>query len=51
MGEHSPGRVDRMREEPLSKGQVIYKGKKGHILSLDGKSGDFLSLELLLKTV
>ncbi|XP_056389941.1 nuclear receptor corepressor 2 isoform X7 [Hyla sarda] len=38
MGEHSPGRVDRMREEPLSKGQVIYKGKKGHILSLDGNS-------------
>ncbi|XP_044131598.1 nuclear receptor corepressor 2 isoform X6 [Bufo gargarizans] len=38
MGEHSPGRVDRMREEPLSKGQVIYKGKKGHILSLDGSS-------------
>ncbi|XP_063820660.1 nuclear receptor corepressor 2 isoform X13 [Pseudophryne corroboree] len=38
MGESSPGRVDRMREEPLSKGQVIYKGKKGHILSLDGSS-------------
>ncbi|XP_066459469.1 nuclear receptor corepressor 2 isoform X6 [Eleutherodactylus coqui] len=38
MGENSPGRVDRMREEPLSKGQVIYKGKKGHILSLDGNS-------------
>ncbi|XP_069817052.1 nuclear receptor corepressor 2 isoform X13 [Dendropsophus ebraccatus] len=43
MGENSPGRVDRMREEPLSKGQVIYKGKKGHILSLDGKSGSSAS--------
>ncbi|KAM4049939.1 nuclear receptor corepressor 2 isoform 4-T4 [Anomaloglossus baeobatrachus] len=45
MGENSPGRVDRMREEPLSKGQVIYKGKKGHILSLDGNSASQNSKE------
>ncbi|XP_077149356.1 nuclear receptor corepressor 2 isoform X7 [Ranitomeya variabilis] len=45
MGENSPGRVDRMREEPLSKGQVIYKGKKGHILSLDGNSSSQNSKE------
>ncbi|XP_075033130.1 nuclear receptor corepressor 2 isoform X5 [Mixophyes fleayi] len=45
MGENSPGRVDRMREEPLSKGQVIYKGKKGHILSLDGNSTSQTSKE------
>ncbi|KAM4810370.1 nuclear receptor corepressor 2 isoform 3-T3 [Rhinophrynus dorsalis] len=38
MGEDSPGRVERMREEALSKGHVIYEGKKGHILSLDGSS-------------
>ncbi|XP_075689751.1 nuclear receptor corepressor 2 isoform X4 [Rhinoderma darwinii] len=45
MGENSPGRVDRMREEPLSKGQVIYKGKKGHILSLDGNTASQNSKE------
>ncbi|KAM5192060.1 nuclear receptor corepressor 2 isoform 11-T11 [Mantella aurantiaca] len=38
MGENSPCRVDRMREEPVSKGKVIYEGMKGHILSLDGGS-------------
>ncbi|KAM9329222.1 nuclear receptor corepressor 2 [Gastrophryne carolinensis] len=38
MGESSPCRVDRMREESLSKGKVIYEGMKGHILSLDGGS-------------
>ncbi|XP_063310387.1 nuclear receptor corepressor 2 isoform X2 [Pelobates fuscus] len=38
MGEDSPGRVERMREEALSKGHVIYEGKKGHVLSLDGNS-------------
>ncbi|KAG8456018.1 hypothetical protein GDO86_001996 [Hymenochirus boettgeri] len=37
MGEDSPGRVERTREESLSKGHVIYEGKKGHVLSLDGK--------------
>uniref|UniRef100_A0A8C5M6G5 Nuclear receptor corepressor 2 n=1 Tax=Leptobrachium leishanense TaxID=445787 RepID=A0A8C5M6G5_9ANUR len=38
MGEDSPGRVERMRDEALSKGHVIYEGKKGHVLSLDGSS-------------
>ncbi|XP_068100049.1 nuclear receptor corepressor 2 isoform X4 [Hyperolius riggenbachi] len=38
MGENSPCRIDRMREESLSKGKVIYEGMKGHILSLDGAS-------------
>ncbi|XP_053557806.1 nuclear receptor corepressor 2 isoform X4 [Bombina bombina] len=38
MGEDSPGRTERMREEALSKGHVIYEGKKGHILSFDGNS-------------
>ncbi|XP_072271876.1 nuclear receptor corepressor 2 isoform X5 [Pyxicephalus adspersus] len=38
MGENSQCRIDRMREEPVSKGKVIYEGMKGHILSLDGGS-------------
>ncbi|KAM8962053.1 nuclear receptor corepressor 2 isoform 2-T2 [Pelodytes ibericus] len=38
VGEDSPGRLERMREESLSKGHVIYEGKKGHVLSLDGSS-------------
>ncbi|KAM4707636.1 nuclear receptor corepressor 2 isoform 2-T2 [Discoglossus pictus] len=38
IGEDSPGRVERIREEALSKGHVIFEGNKGHILSFDGNS-------------
>ncbi|KAF6082204.1 nuclear receptor corepressor 2 [Phyllostomus discolor] len=36
VGEDSPGRLDRSREDGLPKGHVIYEGKKGHILSYEG---------------
>ncbi|XP_053327902.1 nuclear receptor corepressor 2 isoform X3 [Spea bombifrons] len=45
MGEDSPGRVERLRDEALSKGHVIYEGKKGHVLSLDGNSVSHTSKE------
>lgn len=36
IGEDSPGRLDRSREDGLPKGHVIYEGKKGHVLSYEG---------------
>lgn len=39
IGEDSPGRAEKAREEALPKGHVIYEGKKGHILTYDGESG------------
>ncbi|XP_033618575.1 nuclear receptor corepressor 2 [Fukomys damarensis] len=36
VGEDSPGRLDRAREDGLPKGHVIYEGKKGHVLSYEG---------------
>ncbi|XP_074868476.1 nuclear receptor corepressor 2 isoform X4 [Carettochelys insculpta] len=36
IGEDSPGRAEKVREEALPKGHVIYEGKKGHVLSYDG---------------
>uniref|UniRef100_A0A8C5SHE0 Nuclear receptor corepressor 2 n=1 Tax=Laticauda laticaudata TaxID=8630 RepID=A0A8C5SHE0_LATLA len=35
IGEDSPSRVEKAREEALPKGHVIYEGKKGHILTYD----------------
>lgn len=37
IGEDSPSRLDRGREDGLPKGHVIYEGKKGHILSYEGE--------------
>lgn len=37
IGEDSPGRAEKVREDALPKGHVIYEGKKGHVLSYDGK--------------
>lgn len=37
IGEDSPSRVEKGREEALPKGHVIYEGKKGHILTYDGE--------------
>ena len=37
VGEDSPSRLDRSREDSLPKGHVIYEGKKGHILSYEGE--------------
>uniref|UniRef100_A0A8C2VPV4 Nuclear receptor corepressor 2 n=1 Tax=Chinchilla lanigera TaxID=34839 RepID=A0A8C2VPV4_CHILA len=36
VGEDSPSRLDRTREDGLPKGHVIYEGKKGHVLSYEG---------------
>ncbi|XP_060049263.1 nuclear receptor corepressor 2 isoform X5 [Erinaceus europaeus] len=36
IGEGSPGRLDRSRDDGLPKGHVIYEGKKGHVLSYEG---------------
>lgn len=36
VGEDSPSRLDRAREDTLPKGHVIYEGKKGHVLSYEG---------------
>ncbi|KAM5190011.1 nuclear receptor corepressor 2 isoform 4-T4 [Callospermophilus lateralis] len=36
IGEDSPSRLDRAREDSLPKGHVIYEGKKGHVLSYEG---------------
>ncbi|XP_039213261.1 nuclear receptor corepressor 2 isoform X10 [Crotalus tigris] len=36
IGEDSPSRAEKGREEALPKGHVIYEGKKGHILTYDG---------------
>lgn len=38
IGEDSPSRLDRSREDSLPKGHVIYEGKKGHVLSYEGES-------------
>lgn len=38
IGEDSPSRAEKVREDALPKGHVIYEGKKGHVLSYDGKS-------------
>lgn len=38
IGEDSPSRLDRSREDGLPKGHVIYEGKKGHVLSYEGES-------------
>lgn len=37
IGEDSPSRAEKVREDALPKGHVIYEGKKGHVLSYDGK--------------
>lgn len=37
IGEDSPSRLDRSREDSLPKGHVIYEGKKGHVLSYEGE--------------
>lgn len=37
VGEDSPSRLDRAREDTLPKGHVIYEGKKGHVLSYEGQ--------------
>lgn len=37
IGEDSPSRLDRSREDGLPKGHVIYEGKKGHVLSYEGE--------------
>ncbi|KAM7144644.1 nuclear receptor corepressor 2 isoform 2-T2 [Macrochelys suwanniensis] len=39
IGEDSPGRAEKVREDALPKGHVIYEGKKGHVLSYDGAVG------------
>ncbi|XP_039360959.1 nuclear receptor corepressor 2 isoform X7 [Mauremys reevesii] len=39
IGEDSPGRAEKAREDALPKGHVIYEGKKGHVLSYDGGVG------------
>uniref|UniRef100_A0A8B9SZD3 Nuclear receptor corepressor 2 n=1 Tax=Anas platyrhynchos TaxID=8839 RepID=A0A8B9SZD3_ANAPL len=36
IGEDSPSRAEKVREDALPKGHVIYEGKKGHVLSYDG---------------
>ncbi|XP_014642726.1 PREDICTED: nuclear receptor corepressor 2 [Ceratotherium simum simum] len=36
LGEDSPSRLERSREDGLPKGHVIYEGKKGHVLSYEG---------------
>ncbi|KAM5238869.1 nuclear receptor corepressor 2 isoform 2-T2 [Ctenodactylus gundi] len=36
IGEDSPGRLERAREDGMPKGHVIYEGKKGHVLSYEG---------------
>nr|XP_056715065.1 nuclear receptor corepressor 2 [Euleptes europaea] len=36
IGEDSPSRAEKAREDGLPKGHVIYEGKKGHILTYDG---------------
>ncbi|XP_069353318.1 nuclear receptor corepressor 2 isoform X1 [Eulemur rufifrons] len=36
IGEDSPSRLERSREDGLPKGHVIYEGKKGHVLSYEG---------------
>uniref|UniRef100_A0A8D2LC93 Nuclear receptor corepressor 2 n=1 Tax=Varanus komodoensis TaxID=61221 RepID=A0A8D2LC93_VARKO len=36
MGEDSPSRAEKVREDALPKGHVIYEGKKGHVLTYDG---------------
>lgn len=38
IGEDSPSRAEKVREDAMPKGHVIYEGKKGHVLSYDGKS-------------
>lgn len=38
LGEDSPSRLDRSRDDGLPKGHVIYEGKKGHVLSYDGEA-------------
>uniref|UniRef100_A0A8C8SF53 Nuclear receptor corepressor 2 n=1 Tax=Pelusios castaneus TaxID=367368 RepID=A0A8C8SF53_9SAUR len=38
IGEDSPGRLEKVREDALPKGHVIYEGKKGHVLSYDGNA-------------
>lgn len=37
IGEDSPSRGEKARDEALPKGHVIYEGKKGHILTYDGE--------------
>ncbi|TFK14040.1 DNA fragmentation factor subunit alpha [Platysternon megacephalum] len=39
IGEDSPGRAEKAREDVLPKGHVIYEGKKGHVLSYEGGVG------------
>ena len=38
IGEDSPSRAEKAREDAMPKGHVIYEGKKGHVLSYEGKS-------------
>ncbi|KAL8180185.1 UNVERIFIED_CONTAM: nuclear receptor corepressor 2 [Gekko kuhli] len=35
IGEDSPSRAEKAREDALPKGHVIYEGKKGHVLTYD----------------
>uniref|UniRef100_A0A6G1S3K6 Nuclear receptor corepressor 2 n=1 Tax=Hypotaenidia okinawae TaxID=2861861 RepID=A0A6G1S3K6_9GRUI len=36
IGEDSPSRAEKAREDVMPKGHVIYEGKKGHVLSYEG---------------
>ncbi|XP_061459047.1 nuclear receptor corepressor 2 isoform X2 [Rhineura floridana] len=36
IGEDSPSRAEKVRDDALPKGHVIYEGKKGHVLTYDG---------------
>uniref|UniRef100_A0A8C4V327 Nuclear receptor corepressor 2 n=1 Tax=Falco tinnunculus TaxID=100819 RepID=A0A8C4V327_FALTI len=36
IGEDSPSRAEKAREDAVPKGHVIYEGKKGHVLSYEG---------------
>ncbi|NWR76524.1 NCOR2 protein, partial [Centropus unirufus] len=36
IGEDSPSRAEKAREDAMPKGHVIYEGKKGHVLSYEG---------------
>lgn len=48
MTEDSASRVERERDEALSKGHVLYEGISGHILTYDRKQKDLVALSYFL---
>ncbi|RLV96849.1 hypothetical protein DV515_00012344 [Chloebia gouldiae] len=50
IGEDSPSRAEKAREDAVPKGHVIYEGKKGHVLSYEEMAGRIAGIAVVLRS-